>query len=148
MSMAAKRRANVVWERDLAHGSGRVTLGSGALPDFPVSWPSRAEESSGGKTSPEELLASAQAACFSMALSAQLGRNGTPPERLNVTAECTFDKVGEGYKVTSMVISVRGKVPKIDQAKFEELAKAAAQNCPISSALRGNVPITETATLE
>lgn len=146
--MAAKRRANVIWERDLVHGSGKVSLASGALPDFPVSWPSRAEESSGGKTSPEELLAAAQAACFSMALSAQLGRNGTPPERLNVTAECTFDKVGEGYKVTTMEISVRGKVPKIDNEKFEELAKNAAANCPISSALKGNVQITGSATLE
>lgn len=146
--MAAKRRANVTWENDLLHGSGKVSIGSGALPDFPVSWPARSEASSGGKTSPEELLAAAQASCFAMALSGSLGRNGTPPERLNVSAECTFDKVGDAYKVTTMEITVRGKVPNIDRAKFEELASTAARNCPISGALKGNVQISENASLE
>jgi osmotically inducible protein OsmC len=146
--MAVQRRADVMWERDLARGSGRVKLASGALPEFPVSWPARSEENSGGKTSPEELLAAAQASCFAMALTAALGRNKTPPERLDVSAECTFDKVGEGYKVTTMQINVRGKVTGIDEGKFQELANNAANSCPISSALRGNVEISETAVLE
>ena len=146
--MAAKRKANVVWEDDLLHGSGKVNLASGALPEFPVSWAARAEESSGGKTSPEELLAGAHASCFAMAFSGQLARNKTPPERLSVSATCTLDKVGEGYKVTTMEIAVKGKVPNIDKLKFEELAKIAVNNCPISNALKGNVQITETAILE
>jgi osmotically inducible protein OsmC len=146
--MTVKRRADVVWEKDLVRGSGRVKLASGALPEFPVTWPARSEESSNGKTSPEELLAAAQASCYAMALSAALGRNQTPPERLEVSAQSTFDKVGEGYKVTSMEILVRGRVPNIDQSKFEELAKNAANTCPISTAPRGNVQISETAVLE
>ena len=146
--MAVQRRADVTWEKDLVHGSGKVRVASGALPEFPVSWPARSEEGSAGKTSPEELLAAAQASCFAMALSAALGRNKTPPERLDVSAQCTFDKIGEGYKVTTMEISVRGKVTGIDEAKFEELAKNAANTCPISSALKGNVQIYETAVLE
>jgi osmotically inducible protein OsmC len=145
---AAKRSAKIVWEGDLLNGKGNVKLGSNSLPEFPVTWASRAEESSGGKTSPEELLAAAQAACFSMAFSAQLARNRTPPQRLEVNAECTFDKVGDAYKVTKMEIKVRGKVPNIEKAKFEELAKGAAASCPISSALKGNVQIDETAVLE
>jgi osmotically inducible protein OsmC len=138
----------VVWEKDLVHGSGRVKVASGALPEFPVSWSSRSEEDPNGKTSPEELLAAAQASCFAMALSAALARNKTPPERLDVSASCTFDKVGEGYKVTAMEISVRGRVSGIDETKFKELAKNAASTCPISSALKGNVQISETAMLE
>jgi lipoyl-dependent peroxiredoxin len=130
------------------HGSGMVKVASGALPDFPISWPARSEDNSNGKTSPEELLAAAQASCFAMALSAALARNKTPPERLDVSAECTFDKVGEGYKVTKMEINVRGKVPNLDNAKFEELATNAANSCPISTALKGNVQISETAALQ
>jgi osmotically inducible protein OsmC len=142
------RKADIVWEKDLLHGSGKVRVGSGALPEFSVSWPARSDDSPNGKTSPEELLAAAQASCFAMAFSAALARNKTPPERLDVNAECSFDKVGEGYKVTTMEISVRGKVSGIDETKFQELAKTAANTCPISSALKGNVNISETAVLE
>lgn len=144
--MVAKRSASVVWEKDLLHGSGRVKVASGALQEFPVSWSARTEES-GGKTSPEELLAAAQASCFAMAMSAGLSRNGTPPERLNVSAECTFDKVGEGWKVMTMEIKVEGKVPNIDRSKFEEIAANTASGCPISGAIKGNVKISHTATL-
>lgn len=143
----AVRRADVIWEKDLVHGSGKVKVASGALPEFPISWPARSEDNSNGKTSPEELLAAAQASCFAMALSAALARNKTPPERLDVSAQCTFEKVGEGYKVTTMEIDARGRVPNLDMPKFEELAKNAASTCPISTALKGNVQISETAVL-
>jgi lipoyl-dependent peroxiredoxin len=146
--MAAKRTARAVWQGDLQGGSGEVsTESSSVLRATPVSWAARTEEP-GGKTSPEELLAAAHAACFCMALSGALGRAGTPPERLETTATATFDQVGEGWKVTMAVLHVRGRVPGADQAAFEEAARAAGDGCPISGALKGNVDIRVTAELE
>ena len=144
--MAAKRTAEAVWEHDLLHGSGTVRGTSGALPSMGVSWSSRTEAPA-GKTSPEELLAAAHAACYSMALSAGLGRMQKPPERLDVRATATFDKVGDGWKVTTMELEVTGKVPGISAAEFDTAAKAAAQGCPISNALKGNVAISVQAKL-
>jgi lipoyl-dependent peroxiredoxin len=144
--MAAKRSAEAVWEHDLLHGSGRVKSTSGAFGELPVSWSARTEAPD-GKTSPEELLAAAHAACYSMALSAGLGRMQKPPERLAVTATATFDKVGEGWKVTTMELSVVGKVPGISGAEFEAAARAAGEGCPISGALKGNVAVSVTARL-
>jgi len=145
--MAAKRTAQAVWEHDLLRGHGTVKGTSGALPSMGISWSSRTE-APGGNTSPEELLAAAHAACFSMALSAGLGRQQKPPERISVTATATFDKVGDGWKVTSMELSVVGKVPGISATDFEAAAKAAGDGCPISGALKGNVPISVQAKLE
>lgn len=145
--MAVHRTAKAVWENDLLKGSGRVAGTSGGLPETAVTWASRTEGSN-GKTSPEELLAAAHASCYSMALSAGLGRAGTPPDRLTVTAEATFDKVGENWTVTEMQLTVRGKVPGIDAGKFAAAAKAASEGCPISRALKGNVAIKLDAALE
>jgi len=122
-------------------GHGTVQGTSGSLPSMPVSWSARTE-AAGGKTSPEELLAAAHAACFSMALSGGLGRLQKPPERLEVQAAATFDKVGDTWKVTTMELNVTGKVPGITPAEFESAAQAAGQGCPISNALKGNVAIT------
>ncbi|MCJ7771315.1 OsmC family peroxiredoxin [Candidatus Bathyarchaeota archaeon] len=145
--MAAKRRADVTWENDLIRGSGKVRFGTGALPETGVTWVSRTEQP-GGKTSPEELLAAAHASCYAMALSATLAGNKTPPTRLDVTAECTFDRVGDKWKVTAMELTVKGFVPNIDSAKFEEMAKIGEASCPISNALRNNVEIKVNASLE
>jgi lipoyl-dependent peroxiredoxin len=139
-TMAAKRTAEAVWEHDLLHGHGTVKGTSGALGELAVSWAARTE-APGGKTSPEELLAAAHASCFSMALSAGLARMQKPPERLNVRATATFDKVGDAWKVTTMELNVVGKVPGITAAEFESAAKAASEGCPISGALKGNVAI-------
>jgi len=144
--MAAKRTAQAVWEHDLAHGHGTVKGASGALGEVAVTWASRTEAPA-GKTSPEELLAAANASCFCMALSAGLGRMQKPPERLSVSATATFDKVGDGWKVTTMELEVTGKVPGISAAEFEQAAKAASVGCPISAALKGNVAISVTARL-
>jgi osmotically inducible protein OsmC len=144
--MAAKRTAHAVWERDLRSGSGEVRGESGALPRMPVTWAARTEEP-GGKTSPEELLAAAHAACYAMAFSGALGRGGHPPERLDVTAVATFDKVGEAWKVTTMDLDVRGKVPGLTAKEFEDGAQAAEKGCPISNAIRGNVAVRVTAHL-
>ncbi len=145
--MAAKRTAQAVWIGDLAHGSGTVKGTSGALPEVAVSWASRTE-APGGKTSPEELLAAAHASCFSMALSAGLGRQQKPPKRLEVSATATFDKVGDGWKVTTVELDVVGQVPGISAAEFSAAASAASQGCPISAALKGNVAISVTARLQ
>ena len=138
--MSMKSTAEAVWEHDLAKGSGRVRLTTGAAPEMPVSWSARTE-SSNGKTSPEELLAAAHAACYSMAFSAGLGRSGTPPDQLKVQAVATFEKVGDAWRVSTMELTVRGKVPGITPEKFDELARAAKDGCPISRALQGNVDI-------
>ena len=143
----AERRADVVWEGDLAKGSGSVTLASGASDVLDVTWASRTERSE-GKTSPEELIAAAHASCFSMALSHGLAQAGTPPERLSVSAVCSLDKANGGFKITSMDIDVRGRVPGIETDAFRQAAEEAKEGCPVSGALQGNLDIRVTASLE
>ena len=138
--MAAERRAQINWEGDLANGSGTFTVGSGSIGPQDVSWSARTEEP-GGKTSPEELLAAAHASCFSMALSGALARAGTPPRRLETEAVVTFDKVGDGWKVTKSALKVRGDIPGADEDAFRAAAEDAKDNCPVSQALRGNVEL-------
>ena len=145
--MATIRRADVVWEGTLARGSGRLTASSSQVfADLPVTWASRTERSD-GKTSPEELLASAHASCFAMALSFGLGNAGTPPDRLEVSAAVTFDQVDGGWKVVSSALTVRGTVPGLDDAGFKQAAEGAKENCPISQALKGNVALSVDASI-
>jgi osmotically inducible protein OsmC len=143
----AERTANTVWEGDLARGKGTTSLNSGATGDLPVTWASRTERSD-GKTSPEELIAAAHASCYSMALSHELAQAGHPPERLEVSSTVVLDEVDGGPKVTESRLTVRGRVPGIDQAEFEKAAQAAGQGCPVSGALKGNLDITVDAQLE
>jgi osmotically inducible protein OsmC len=144
----ADRRAEVAWQGSLLEGAGTLELTSSEAASLPVTWASRVE-SPDGRTSPEELLAGAHASCFSMAFSATLGRAGTPPERLHVTAVVSLNpKQGGGFEVTNSALEVRGVVPGIDQAAFQEMADTAEKGCPISNAIRGNVTITVSATLE
>lgn len=145
--MAAVRHAEVVWNGDLTSGSGMITyVSSGAVTRLPVTWASRTEHHD-GRTSPEELLAAAHAACFSMALSAGLARAGTPATRLDVKAVVTFDKTDAGWKVTSSALQVRGVVPGATADAFKAAAEAAKDGCPISGALKGNVALSVEATL-
>ena len=144
--MAATRTAEVVWEGSLLEGGGTIeSVGSGVLGDLPVTWKARAEEESGGKTSPEELIAAAHASCLSMALSGVLAKAGTPPERLRVGARATFVP-GEG--MTTMELDVAGRVPGMDGEAFRRAAEDAKDDCPVSQALKGNVDIRLTASLE
>jgi lipoyl-dependent peroxiredoxin len=146
--MAAVRTATVTWSGDLASGSGTVSAGTtGLFTDLPVSWSSRTEAPE-GRTSPEELLAAAHAACFSMAFSARLAKAGTPPEHLHTEAEVTFDKVGDAWKVVSSRLIVLGRAPGCSDDDFTRLAEDAKENCPISAALRGNVELSVEPTLE
>jgi lipoyl-dependent peroxiredoxin len=144
--MAATRTAEVVWEGSLLEGGGTIErVGSGALGELPVTWEARIDEESGGKTSPDELLAAAHAACLSMALSNGLAEAGTSPERLRVGARVTFVP-GEG--ITTMELDVSGRVPGMDAEAFRHAAEDAKENCPVSQALKGNVDIRVNASLE
>jgi osmotically inducible protein OsmC len=146
--MAATRTATVTWNGTLAEGSGTVSAGTSALfTDLPVSWASRTEDPA-GRTSPEELLAAAHASCFAMALSGALARAGTPPEHMHVSAEVTFDKVGDAWTVTRSALDVVGVVPGLDEAGFDEAAQGARDNCPVSRALAGNVELSVHSTVE
>lgn len=137
----AERTARVSWEGNLADGKGELTAESShVLVGVPVTWGSRTEEPA-GRTSPEELLAAAHAACYAMSLSATLDRRGTPPDRLDVVATVSFDRVGDGFKVTGSRLRVQGRVPGIDEPGFQESARAGEEGCPVSGALRGNVDI-------
>ena len=144
--MAAESTANAVWEGDLAHGGGRVAPGSGAFEEQEVTWASRTSRSA-GKTSPEELIAAAHAACYAMAFSHTLAEGGHEPEHVEVSATATFETEG-GPRISSMALVVRGRVPGIDESAFQEAANAAKDGCPVSGALKGNVEITLDATLE
>lgn len=146
--MAATRTATVTWSGSLAAGDGTVTAGSsGTFADLPVSWSSRTEEPE-GRTSPEELLAAAHASCFAMALAGALGRAGTPPDHVHVSATVTFDKVGDAWTVTRSELDVVGTVPGMSSADFDAAAEQTKVNCPISRALAGNVELVVSATLE
>ena len=138
-------RASAVWEGKLRDGKGRYSAGSGAFSGN-YSFATRFEGAKG--TNPEELIAAAEAACLSMALSAGLEQGGTPATRIETTAACTVDKVGDGFKITAIALQVRGKVPGIDQARFQKAAEAAKDGCPVSGALKGNVQLTLDAKLE
>jgi osmotically inducible protein OsmC len=143
----ALREAQVVWEGPLARGTGTLTSGSGALEQLAVTWASRTERAD-GKTSPEELIAAAHASCFAMALALVLGENHTPPQRLAVSAACTLDEVDGGPRITTSELTVRAQVPGLDRAGLEDNVGRAADLCPVSNALRGNVEISLQSELE
>jgi lipoyl-dependent peroxiredoxin len=146
--MGEVRRGEATWNGDLTSGSGVVSAAtSGVFSDLPVTWAARTERSN-GKTSPEELVAAAHAACFSMAFSNGLAKAGTPPERLDVAVDVTFDKTESGWGVKSSAITVRGRVPGISADNFRAAAETARDGCPISRALQGNVELSVEATLE
>ncbi len=138
-------QASAVWEGKLRDGKGSFKAGSGAF-GGKYSFATRFESAKG--TNPEELIAAAHAACLSMALALGLEKAGTPATRIETTAACTIDKVGEGFKITTMDVKVRGKVPGIDQAKFLKAAEGANAGCPVAGALKGNVKFGLEAKLE
>ncbi len=144
--MAVERSANAVWEGDLITGSGEVSTQSGAVRNATVKWSSRAEQAD-ENTSPEELIAAAHATCISMALANGLAQAGTPPKRLETEATATFDKTADGFRMTTMRISIRGDVEGLDDDAFRQAAEEAKVNCPVSQALKGNVEVSLDAAL-
>src|SRR5215212_1380864 len=135
----AERRANVVWNGNLFQGSGTFDLvSSEAAQGLPVTWASRTERPD-GKTSPEELIAAAHASCFAMAVALVLAENKTPPERVAVSAACTLGEVEGVPRITTVEVTVRVQVPGLEAAVLKGIVGRAADLCPVSNALRGNV---------
>lgn len=143
----AIRRAEARWQGALTTGHGDVTLTSGACGPLGISWPARVDVPD-GQTSPEELLAAAQASCFAMAFTAILGREGQHPAQMDVAVEIFLDPATNGgFEVTRSAISVTVAVSGFEDDLFQALAEEARDGCPISAALRGNVQITVHATM-
>src|SRR5690348_17614268 len=138
------RVATAVWEGGLQSGTGSFSGQSGKIGGA-YSFGTRFGTTPG--TNPEELLAAAEAACYSMALSLGLEKAGFKPQNIETEAACTIDKVGEGFKITHMRLNTRATVPGIDDAKFQSIAAATKEGCPVSGALKNNVQIELTAKL-
>ena len=139
-----KRSGSAVWQGDLKNGKGTVSTDSGVLTNQQYSFGTRFENGKG--TNPEELIAAAHAGCFTMALSAQLGNAGLTAEKLATTATVTFDKLEAGWTVTHILLDVKGRVPKADQAAWDKDTQAAKTACPMSRLL--NTTIERKAALE
>jgi osmotically inducible protein OsmC len=137
------RKASATWEGGLKGGKGSFSGESGLGGAY--SFGSRFETAGG--TNPEELLAAADAACYSMALSSALEKNGTPPQSVETKAACTLEKVGEGFSITTMKLDVTAKVPGVDDATFQKLAEQTKEGCIVSRALKGNLKFELTARL-
>jgi lipoyl-dependent peroxiredoxin len=131
------RKARAVWQGTGRDGTGHLTTDSGVLSSTPYSFKTRFENEKG--TNPEELIAAAHAGCFTMALAFQLQGAGFTPTELATEAVVSLDKDGEGFKVTKSALTLRATVPDIDRGKFEELARAAEKNCPISKVLNAEI---------
>ena len=141
------RTARTAWNGTLQEGSGQVELASSKVGTFDVNFPKRAAEDAGGVTSPEELIAAAHSACFSMALSNEIAKAGGTPQALDVTAEVTLGQKDGAPHITRIALTVRGEVEGLDGAGFEKAAQAAKDGCPVSKALTGTT-ITLDAALE
>jgi osmotically inducible protein OsmC len=143
-----QREANVTWSGNLARGSGSITAGTGAFEELPYSLATRVEYPD-GKTSPEELLAAAHAACFAMSIAGELTNAGSPPEQLDVTAAVTLDEVdGGSHRIVSSELLARARVTGLDSAAFQQLAEAASAGCPFSALVEASAKVTVTAQLE
>jgi osmotically inducible protein OsmC len=135
-----KRTAEAVWKGDLRSGIGEISSTSGVLRDTPYSFGTRFEQNPG--TNPEELIAAAHAACFSMAFAATLGGKGHTPESIETRATCTVSsQPGGGWKITKMRLVTRGRVPGMDEQTFGQIAEEAEGGCPVSNLLRPGLEI-------
>jgi len=141
-----KRKANAVWTGTLKEGKGTLTTGSGALQTHPYSFGSRFEEQAKPGANPEELLAAANAGCFTMALGAELSKAGYTPDELRTEATAELENEGGKWSITTMHLVTRGRVPGVDPAEFQRLAEATKTGCIVSRAL--NVEFTLDARLE
>ena len=131
------RKARAAWRGTGKDGNGDLTTDSGVLSTTPYSFKTRFENERG--TNPEELIAAAHAGCFTMALAFQLQGAGFTPTELSTEAAVSLDKEGEGFRITKSALTLRAQVPGIDRAKFEELARAAEKNCPVSKVLNAEI---------
>lgn len=139
-----KKKAWAVWKGGIKDGGGTISTETGVLKEAPYGFKARFEESPG--TNPEELIGAAHAGCFSMAFSLMLGEAGFKPERIETHAEITLEKLGDGFTITASHLTVKAKVPGLDQKTFDDLSTKAKAGCPVSKVL--NAKITMLATLE
>ena len=135
-----QRKGSAVWQGGLKEGKGTVSTESGILKQTPYSFQTRFENEKG--TNPEELLAAAHAGCFTMALSAELGKVGITPQKLETTATVTLDKVGEGFSITKSQLDLTATIPGADKAKFDAAVKAAETGCPVSKLYKAEISVT------
>ncbi len=129
--------STVVWKGDLKEGQGRINSESGALKDVPFSFTTRFEGEPG--SNPEELIGAALAACFSMALSANLGKSGFTPTKIHTSASVKLIKEGEGFAISDIYLSTQGIVPDIDEANFKKAAELTKKTCPIAKLLNASI---------
>ena len=135
----SKTSGSAVWSGGIKDGKGAISTKSGALKDYPYGFGSRFEGKPG--SNPEELIGAAHAACFTMALSLILGEAKLTAEKMETTAEVTLDKVEGGFAITAVHLSLKGKVPGADQAKFTELANKAKAGCPVSKLFKADITL-------
>ena len=133
------RKAKAVWQGTGRDGKGQLTTDSGVLESTPYSFRTRFENEKG--TNPEELIAAAHAGCFTMALAFGLQTAGFTPTELNTEAAVTLDKEGAGYRISGSALTLRAKVPNLDQASFDRLAHEAEKNCPVSKVLNAAITL-------
>jgi len=133
------RKAKAVWQGTGRAGNGHLSTDSGVLADTPYSFKTRFENEKG--TNPEELLAAAHAGCFTMALAFRLQRTGYTPAELNTEAAVTLEPEGEGFRISRSALTLRAKVPNLDETKFVELAKDAEETCPVSKVLKAEITL-------
>jgi len=133
------RKASATWRGGLMDGNGILNSPSGVLSNTPYSFRTRFESEPG--TNPEELIAAAHAGCFSMALSAQLGKAGMAPERIDTTATLTLEKQDAGFAITKVHLTCRAKIPGADAQKFQEVAEGAKNGCPVSKLLKAQISL-------
>jgi lipoyl-dependent peroxiredoxin len=143
-----QRQANVTWEGNVARGSGAINGATGAFSELPYSLATRVERPD-GKTSPEELLAAAHAACYAMSLAGELSGAGTPPEHVDVQATVTLDQVEDGsHRIVSSELLARARVIEVDAETLNRLAASASEGCPFTKLIEASATVTVTATLE
>ncbi|HTW29237.1 MAG TPA: OsmC family protein [Acetobacteraceae bacterium] len=134
-----KTQGSAVWSGGIKDGKGAISTKSGALQSYPYGFSSRFEGKPG--TNPEELIGAAHAGCFTMALSLILGEAGLKAEHMETTAEVTLDKVGDGYAITAVHLTLKAQVPGADDAKFQELTAMAKAGCPVSKLLKAEITL-------
>ena len=138
--MTIHKKGQAHWEGDIKHGKGHISSESGALKDQPYGFNTRFEGKPG--TNPEELIAAAHSACFSMALSLMLGEAGHTPESIDTVADVSLDKVDGGFAITKIALDSKVKLPGIDKDKFDEIIKKAKAGCPVSQVLKAEITLT------
>ena len=140
--MLIKRRGSAIWREGLKDGRGSISTESGALNEHPYGFATRFEGQRG--TNPEELIGAAHAGCFTMALSMILGEAKLTAEQMNTTADVSLEKVGDGFSITKIHLTLTAKIPGADQATFEKLAGLAKANCPVSKLFKAEITLTAT----